>query len=82
MLHETGVLLVTSANPHGAPTPLTAPDVERSLGAEVGLVIDGGTLTNVASTLVNVRVDQPVVEREGAIARSALAAELANGAPQ
>jgi L-threonylcarbamoyladenylate synthase len=79
LLRETGVLLVTSANPHGAPTPLTAKNVEASLAGAVGLVVDGGTLTSVPSTLVNVRADRPVVEREGAIGRSEVATALGSG---
>ena len=41
---ETGVLVVTSANPHGAPTPRTAHDVAACLGSSVDLVVDGGQL--------------------------------------
>ena len=33
LLQRTGVLVVTSANPHGAPTPRTADDVAAGLGA-------------------------------------------------
>ena len=51
---RTGVLVVTSANPHGAPTPRTALDAAASLGPHVDLVIDGGRLHDVPSTLVNV----------------------------
>ena len=76
IIHETGVLLVTSANRHGEPTALTAADATGSLQADVGLVVDGGTLTNVPSTLVNVRGADPVVEREGAVSRAAIAAAL------
>jgi L-threonylcarbamoyladenylate synthase len=67
LLRETGVLVVTSANPHGAATPLTAHDASASLGAAVDLVVDGGTLTEVPSTLVNVVGGAPALEREGAI---------------
>jgi L-threonylcarbamoyladenylate synthase len=77
LLQQTGVLVVTSANPHGAPTPLTAQDVAAGLGPSVGLVVDGGALRDVPSTLVNVREAEPVVEREGAISRAEVAAALA-----
>ena len=33
LLEQTGVLVVTSANPHGAPTPRTAQEVAACLGA-------------------------------------------------
>lgn len=76
LLEQTGVLMVTSANPHGAPTPRTAHDVARGLGSSVELVVDGGTLRDVPSTLVNVSAPEPSVEREGAIARRAIADAL------
>jgi len=80
LLARTGVLVVTSANPHGAPTPRTALDVAASLGPSVDLVVDGGRLHDVPSTLVNVRGTEPVVEREGAISRAEVADAL-GGAP-
>jgi L-threonylcarbamoyladenylate synthase len=67
LLHETGPLLVTSANLHGAPTPRGADDVAASLGKFVDLIVDGGLLTEVPSTLVNVRGPGAVVERAGVI---------------
>jgi len=76
LLERTGVLVVTSANPHGAPTPRTAHDVVARLGSAVDLVVDGGELHDVPSTLVNVNGLVPSVEREGALARSAIADAL------
>jgi L-threonylcarbamoyladenylate synthase len=67
LVRETGVLVVTSANPHGAPTPLTATAASVALRAAVDLVVDGGALTETPSTLVNLAGPAPVVEREGAI---------------
>ncbi len=77
LLARTGPLVVTSANPHGAPTPRTAHDVAASLGPVVDLVLDGGRLKDVPSTLVNVREAGAVIEREGAITRGEVAAALA-----
>ena len=77
LLTQSGVLVVTSANPHGAPTPRTAHDVAASLGPTVDLVLDGGRLRDVPSTLVNVGGAEPVVEREGAITRAEVAGALA-----
>lgn len=77
LIARTGVLVVTSANPHGAPTPRTAEEVVTGLGPLVDLVVDGGSLTDVPSTLVNVRSPGAVVEREGAISREAVAEALA-----
>jgi L-threonylcarbamoyladenylate synthase len=72
VLRQTGVLVVTSANRHGAPTPRTADDVAGALGSAVELVIDGGELQDVPSTLVNVSGTAPSVEREGAISQHAI----------
>ncbi len=72
LLERTGVLAVTSANSHGAPTPRTAAAASSGLAEPVGLVVDGGTLEDVPSTLVNVRGAEPVVEREGAISTPAV----------
>src|ERR1700722_11078874 len=77
LLERTGVLVVTSANPHGAPTPHTAEEVTAGLGPSVDLVVDGGPLREGPLALVNVRGPLPAVEREGAIPRDAIAAVLA-----
>jgi L-threonylcarbamoyladenylate synthase len=77
LLQGTGPLLVTSANPHGAPTARAADDVAASLGESVDLIVDGGPLTEVPSTLVNVRGPAAIVEREGVITRDEIARALA-----
>ncbi len=51
--------------------PLSAPTVD--------LVVDGGQLHDVPSTLVNVSGPEPSVEREGALARAAIAEALRGG---
>jgi L-threonylcarbamoyladenylate synthase len=77
LLAKTGALVVTSANPHGTPTPRTAQDVAASgLGPSLDLIIDGGPLTEVPSTLVNVSGSSAVVEREGAIPTDEITAAL------
>ena len=76
LLEQTGVLVVTSANPHGVPTPRTAHDAASFLGPTVGLVVDGGELHDVPSTLVNVNGPEASVEREGALPRTAIAEAL------
>ena len=60
----------------GAPTPRTAGDVVAGLGSSVDLVVDGGELRDVPSTLVNVSGPEASVEREGALLRTAIADAL------
>jgi L-threonylcarbamoyladenylate synthase len=72
----TGVLLVTSANPHGAPTPSAAEEAGRLLAPHVHLGLDAGALDASPSTLVNVRTRPAVVEREGALSEADIAAAL------
>jgi L-threonylcarbamoyladenylate synthase len=76
LMEDTGVLMVTSANRHGEPTSPSAGEAGSRLAPHVDLVIDAGTLTEVPSTLVNVRGNAAVVEREGAISGEAIAAAL------
>ena len=78
LLERTGVLVVTSANPHGAPTPRTAEDVAASLGPTVDLLVDGGRLPGRALHARQRRAGEPVVEREGAISRAEVAGALAD----
>ena len=55
LLEQTGVLVVTSANPHGAPTPRTAQDVAAALGLDASTWSStAGSSQDVPSTLVNV----------------------------
>ena len=67
VLRRTGPLLVTSANSHGVETPENLVDVLAQLQGAPELAVDGGTLRTVPSTLVNCRLNPPVVERVGAI---------------
>lgn len=67
VLRETGPLLVTSANAHGAGTAESLAEVLAQLDGEPDLAVDGGILHTVPSTLINCRLDPPVIEREGAI---------------
>jgi L-threonylcarbamoyladenylate synthase len=76
LMTATGVLLVTSANSHGEPTPVAAAQAAASVGSTVRLVIDGGLLTEVPSTLVNTRAKPVVVERVGVISAEQIAASV------
>ena len=70
VLRRTGPLLVTSANAHSADTPDNIRDILAQLDGAPDLVIDGGTLRTTASTLVNCRIDPPVIERLGVVPES------------
>ena len=76
LMRDVGPLVVTSANRHGDATPPSAEEAGSRLAPYVSLVIDGGVLDTVPSTLVNMRTSPPVVEREGAITRRAISAAL------
>ena len=70
VLRATGPLLVTSANAHTAETPDNVADILAQLDGAPDLSVDGGTLRTTASTLVNCRVDPPVIERAGVVPAS------------
>ncbi len=70
VLRKTGPLLVTSANAHSAETPDNVQEILAQLDGAPDLSIDGGTLRTTASTLVNCRVNPPVIERLGVVPES------------
>ncbi len=53
LARRVGPLATTSANRHGEPTPATAEEVAAQLGARVALVVDGGRIEGLASTVVD-----------------------------
>jgi len=68
-----GALAVTSANRSGATPAQSAAAVVAALGDRLDLLLDGGPLVGgLASTVVAVGVDGPVVLRAGAISRASL----------
>ena len=70
VLRKAGPLLVTSANAHSADTPDNVQDILAQLDGAPDLSIDGGRLKTTASTLVNCRVEPPVIERLGVVPES------------
>lgn len=70
ILRSTGPLLVTSANAHGVPTPEIVADIVAALAEPPDIVVDRGRLSSVPSTLVNCRLDPPVVERVGVVSEA------------
>ena len=67
LIRRTGPLLVTSANLSQEDTRQDTSSILQSLLGSPDLVIEGGTLTSVPSTLVNCNVVPPDVERVGAV---------------
>jgi L-threonylcarbamoyladenylate synthase len=68
-----GVLAVTSANISGAPSPVTAQDVEEQLGGRIALILDGGPCrAGVPSTILDCSASPPEILRHGIISGEAL----------
>ena len=73
----TGPLFVTSANAHGSPTLADVAGILAQLGGQPDLVVAGRAGGGLASTLVNCRLDPPVIERIGAVSEDAVRELLA-----
>ncbi len=75
-----GGVAAPSANRFGRVSPTTAAAVRADLGDDVDLVLDGGPCrVGVESTIVDWSGDEPVIRREGGVARDEIEALL--GAP-
>ncbi|MFN4092240.1 MAG: L-threonylcarbamoyladenylate synthase [Brevundimonas sp.] len=77
VLEQTGPLMVTSANAHGQPTAHQVADIVQGLHGDPDIVVDGGYLADVPSTLINCHATPPVIEREGVIPSREVLAFLA-----
>ncbi|GIW17724.1 MAG: threonylcarbamoyl-AMP synthase [Tepidiforma sp.] len=67
-------LAATSANVHGGPSPVTAEEASRQVGAFCAMTIDGGPAAQgIDSTVIDLSGAEPVILREGAIAAQDLA---------
>lgn len=67
LARRVGALSTTSANRHGEVTPPTAVDAAAALEGDVALVIDGGPVHGVASTVVDACDETLTILREGPI---------------
>ena len=76
IIERTGPLLVTSANLHAQAVRESVREILPTLAIAPDLVIDDGIRDTVPSTLVNCRLDPPVVERVGAVPREEIEAVL------
>ena len=76
----TCALFQTSANRSGEPAPARFGDVAARLIAAVDLAIDGGELTGLPSTVVDLAAiedgGEPVILREGAVTSAEIARRL------
>ncbi len=62
-----------SANLSGNPSPTTAAQVERELSGRIAAVVDGGACqVGVASTILDVSRDVPVILRKGSVTKAQL----------
>jgi tRNA threonylcarbamoyl adenosine modification protein (Sua5/YciO/YrdC/YwlC family) len=69
LLDSTGPLAVTSANKTGQPAATTCDEAEEQLGDAVSVYLDAGPCAgSLASTIVDVTGDHPLLLRLGAIA--------------
>lgn len=63
-------LTATSANLSGSPECASASDVKEQIGDHIDAIVDGGkTHGGMASTIIDVTCNPPVILREGAISR-------------
>lgn len=74
LLRDVGPMAVSSANVSGRPPAATAAEAQDQLGDSVAVYLDGGSSGEpVASSIVDLTGDTPVVLREGAVTRAAIA---------
>jgi L-threonylcarbamoyladenylate synthase len=77
LLRDVGPMAVSSANISGSPAPATAAGAVEQLGGSVAVYLDGGDSGEpVASTIVDLTGDEPLVLREGAVTRAEVAEVL------
>lgn len=66
VLEGAGVIVATSANLAGGPDPRALADVPQDVRDGVAVVVDGGTLPGVPSTVIDFTGAEPLVLRRGA----------------
>jgi len=73
-----GPVIGTSANKAGGPDPGDAKTVQRAIGGQIDLLLDGGRVAlGVPSTVLDCTSEPARILREGAIPRAKLAAAIA-----
>ncbi|GAB3396285.1 L-threonylcarbamoyladenylate synthase [Amycolatopsis echigonensis] len=77
LLRDVGPMAVSSANVSGRSPASTVEDAREQLGDSVSVYLDGGSSGEaVASSIVDLTGDKPVVLREGAVTKAAIAEVL------
>ena len=69
-------MAVSSANRSGQPPAATVEQAREQLAERVSVYLDGGTAGEVASTIIDLTADEPVVLREGAVTAAQIAEVL------
>ena len=77
ILGTVGALVATSANVHGGPDPARVDDVPEELRNAAAVVVEGGELRGVPSTVLDFTGGEPKVLREGAGGGAEVLAALA-----
>lgn len=62
----------TSANLSGSEDNITIEEIHKTFGDQISLYLDGGKLDNTTSTVIDCTGTEPVVLREGAIAKETI----------
>lgn len=77
LLRDVGPMAVSSANVSGRTPATTAEEAQEQLGESVSVYLDGGSSGEpVPSTMVDLTGAEPIVLREGAVSREAVAEVL------
>jgi L-threonylcarbamoyladenylate synthase len=66
IVERVGAVAATSANVHGGPDPRRLGDVPQEI-RDAAVVVDGGELPGVPSTVVDLTGSEPVILREGEV---------------
>lgn len=62
-----GPIAATSANRHGEPTIVDPAELKAAFGSDVTLIVDGGVLDDLASTVADITTNPPTVLRQGVV---------------
>ena len=76
VVRRVGAVAATSANLHGGPDPRRLADVPEAMRS-AAVVLDGGELPGIPSTVVDLTGPEPKILREGAVPAGAVLERLA-----